>query len=686
MKTKILKLSLLAILGLTLLAGIANVNAVSIKLEKPFRPIIINATDIPKPDTYTRADPLEIQVTLEKGNKYHIFLVGDWIANSTEAEGELTDYDIEVFNSQNVLISGHTESAGLPEQVANDNDHQYFVPPKTDIYTFIIRNDPEDSHGEDSAVFMIIEHLEMNKEYELYLEGRPSPSQDYPDDYNWGYEFSTPAEDFQLHIEVPDPDPEKGIMGLDMYEARIYPMANPSAEMGYYISGVGVPYGDLLTGNVSGSYGGYDIGIRGFSFPNLRASCEYAGEDMDVTFGKPFHNETELVLDEKDVFYYMVMLAEYYQGEIKFFVKTDYREVNITFVEAPEIALTGRETRIMVDLESAADIDTLWLNYSTDGWITEKRAEFEPYNDQYVCWLPRFDLLDEVEYRVYAEDEIDNTGMNESSFIVMDSVDVHIETEKLKVYGGESMEIRGESLPFSVVKLNITRADTHFETLVSADELGDWEYKYTPPNQGIYTAQAFFEGDETHPAVSSREVTFTMEKQKPLISYVLSPSQPKKNLEFEVKGATTPSVAGATVKFLIVSERETFEELTTTRNDGKFSIMFTPEETGEWQILPQIIETEYVRASSAELKEFNVINMTPVEKVTVFLMRFTVMPLLVVPVGLVTTGLAYGEHKTGIVRGIIGKASKKAPGEEKEKPAKDEPATGATSYRRRSSR
>ena len=54
----------------------------------------------------------------------------------------------------------------------------------------------------------------MNKRYELYLEGRPSPSQDYPDNHNWAYEFSTPAENFQLHIEVPDPDPDKGIKGL----------------------------------------------------------------------------------------------------------------------------------------------------------------------------------------------------------------------------------------------------------------------------------------------------------------------------------------------------------------------------------------------------------------------------------------------------------------------------------------
>ena len=688
MKTRTLKISLLVILGVLLLSGHVSVNAETKVIEKPFKPILINQSDIPLPSRYIRADPLEIQVRLEEGRKYHIFLVGEWIANTTGAEEDLTDYDIEVFNSQNVFMSGHTESAGLAEQVANDNNHQYFVPPKSDIYTFVIHNDPEDSRGEDPAVFMIIEHLDMNKRYELYLEGRPSPSQDYPDNYNWAYEFSTPAENYQLHIEVPDPDPDKGIKGLDMYEARIFPMANPSAQVGHTIWGIGAPTGASLSGTVEGDYGGYDTTIKGFSFPNLRASCEYAGEDMDVTFGKPFHNETELVDDVEttDVFYYMVMLAEYYQGTISFFMKTDYRDINVTIAESPEVAITGRETRILVDLESPSGIDEVWLNYTTDDWKTEQKALFEPYNSQYVCWLPRFDLLDEVKYRVYAEDDIDNTGMNESSFIVMDPVDLLITTEKLKVYGGESMRVYGEGLPFSVVKLNVSKGDTFYETLLNVNADGEWSYSYTPPNEGIYTAQLFFDGDETHPPVESREVSFTMEKHKPLISYVLSPSQPKKDVTFKVNGATTPPVPGVTVSFIILSEATSFQEEAITRNDGKFTLEFTPEELGHWQILPQIVETSFVRASSAEIKEFQVISMTPVEKVTVFLMRFTVMPLLVVPIGLVTAGFSYVEIKTGVLRGLIGKVSKKPPKEDEEKPEKDEPAKGATSYRRRSSR
>ncbi len=92
-------------------------------------------------------------------------------------------------------------------------------------------------------------------------------------------------------------------------------------------------------------YGGYNISIPGWSFPELRASCEYNGEDMDVVFGKPLHNETEYVLDTRDVFYYMVMLAEFGQGEVSFYIKTDYRPVNITLAESPEVGATGEEIR-----------------------------------------------------------------------------------------------------------------------------------------------------------------------------------------------------------------------------------------------------------------------------------------------------------------------------------------------------
>jgi len=679
-KKTILLGSALAIL-LILANGTHMAHAERITLEKPFEPVIIENGAIPLNTRY-RDDPLEILCKLDEGKKYHIFLVGDWITNVT---GSATDYDIEVFDSQNNLISSHTESAGLPEQVANDKNHQYFVPFITDTYRIVIHNDPEDSKGEKAAVFMIIEHLEMNKRYELYLEGRPSPTQPYPDDYVWAYEFSTPKENFELHVEVPDPDPKKGKTGLDMYEIRLFPMANPSAEVGYYISGVGVPNGNLVTGEVEGQYGLYNTAISGDSFPEWRASCEYAGEDMDVVFGKPQHNVTELVLETREVFYYMAMLAEYYHGTISFYVKTDYREVNVTIIESPEIGITGEEHRVVAEIQGPSLITSAWLNYTTDNWRTEERIQLTEDYGIYDGWLPRFELHDSVQYRVYAEDEIDNSGVGESEFLVLDPVSLDIEADRLKVYGGEAIELDGEAVESSELTLRIQHGDSSENININVDNWGDWSYTLIPQYEGNYYAKVIFEGDDTHPAAESGEITFSMEKQMPEIAYVISPSSIKKNMEIEVSGELTPPLPGVQVKLICVTQTTSFEVETTTLNDGSFRFSVVPEESGSWQVLPQVAESNFVVGSQGDIQVFEVIELTTREKVTNAVLQFTVMPLILAPVGLVVAGMGIGEMKTGFIRGLISKGSKKAELDEPDDDKKGAPK-GATSYRRRSSR
>ena len=77
---------------------------------------------------------------------------------------------------------------------------------------------------------------------------------------------------------------------------------------------------------------------------------------------------------------------------------------------------------------------------------------------------------------------------------------------------------------------------------------------------------------------------------------------------------------------------------------------------------------------------------------TIALLRFTVMPLVLAPVGIVAAGLGYGEMKTGFIRDLISKARKKEEHteaetvEEKIRDKNPETNGGATSYRRRSDR
>ena len=59
--------------------GTLMAHAERITIEKPFKPVLIEAGTIPRPSKDQRADPLEIMCRLEADKKYHIFLVGDWV-------------------------------------------------------------------------------------------------------------------------------------------------------------------------------------------------------------------------------------------------------------------------------------------------------------------------------------------------------------------------------------------------------------------------------------------------------------------------------------------------------------------------------------------------------------------------------------------------------------------------------
>jgi len=306
----------------------------------------------------------------------------------------------------------------------------------------------------------------------------------------------------------------------------------------------------------------------------------------------------------------------------------------------------------------------------------------------FECWLPRFELLDNVQYRIYAEDEIDNSGMTESEFLVLDPVHLHIETNLLKVYGGESIEISGEALEFSKLTLKIEHVDNNDNIDINVDSEGLWSYNYKPMKEGYYSAKVSFEGDDTHPEAESREITFSMEKQKPLISYVINPTPAKKTRDLEVSGKLTPPLLGVTIKMICATQTSSFELETTTLNDGSFNFIMVPEELGVWQVLLQIPESNFVKIAEGDLKVFDVIELTTLEKVTIALLRFTVMPLVLAPVGIAVAGLGYGEMKTGFIRGLISKATKKGESTEAEtvEDKKPEANGGVTSYRRRSDR
>lgn len=650
---------------------------------KPYEPQEIAEGDIPyRP--YGNSVPKEYRCYLEAGHKYHIFLVGDWITNNTE---RATDYDIEVRNPSNVVVSINTESAGLPEQVANDEKHQYFVPAQTGDYRFIIYNDPKDSaeNAQDAAVFMIIEHIEMNTRYSKELEGKPSVGAEYPSGNKIGYEFNTTESEFLLYIEVPDPVPAEGITGLDMYEARVFPMANPSIEKGYSIQDIGVPYGKYLFSQpTNDTYGQYNTSIPGFSFPEMRISCESAGVDMRKKIQMDLTNST----GGQNVFYYMVLLAEYFEGEVEFYLKTDYRAVNLTLIDAPEVGYTNETTLIKVESESATDVESMWIEYTTDGWKTSDQIDLIDKTDYWLVALPSFDLHDFVEYKIHAEDEIDNKGIFEGSFIVMNKVEIDFGISGSIIQGGQTVKITGASTRPSInLKLNIEHGGSTSSINVQTDGDGVFTYDYKPTKIGEYDITLTYAGDEDYHSTVSREKSFRVDKRKLELVSTIENDEVKVERTMTVTGSVTPAVSGLEVEFIFVSPETSFVETTTTDREGRFSISITPEVLGYWDMLPQLKVSELFDTSQGSIVSFEVLKLTPVDIITHQAMKFTEPPLMYVLIGVGVILTVVVLQKTGLLDRIKGMSDEDDYDDEEEGEDIPEQANGgATAYKRRSAR
>lgn len=643
---------------------------------EPFEPQEIKEGDIPyRP--YGNSVPKEYRCYLQAGHKYHIFLVGDWITNNTQ---DATDYDIEVRNPNNVVVSINTEAAGLPEQVANDEKHQYFVPAQTGDYRFIIYNDPKDSAPgkEDAAVFMIIEHLEVNTRYSKELYGKPHVGAEYPSGYKIAYEFNTTSPEFLLNIDVPDPEPAKGITGLDMYEARVFPMANPEADIGYNIQNVGVPNGDLLIGEVENNlYGGFNTDIPGFSFQDMRISCESAGVDMRKVIQMQETNSTE---QGQNIFYYLVLLAEYFEGEIEFYIKTDYSPVNLTLLDPPEVGYTNETTLIKVESESVSAIDSMWIEYTTDNWKNTKSITLIDKEDYWLAVLPSFNLHDDVEYRIHAIDEIDNRGLIEGSFTVMNKVEIDFGLSGKVIQGGQTVKITGAATRPSInLKLNLEHGGNTESINVQTDGDGIFTYDYKPKRIGEYDVTLTYAGDEDYHSAISREKSFRVDKRKLELDCEINTNTVKIHRPMAITGKIIPSVQGLEVEFIFVSPETSFTETVTSNRNGEFTTTITPEILGTWDMLPQLKVSELYAVSQGSMQSFTVEKLSPVDIAKYQALKFTEPPLLYVAIGLGVIVIVAVLQKTG----LIDKIRNRKPSEEEDE---QEEAGTVTSYKRRSER
>ena len=621
---------------------------------KPVDPVFINDGS----DTIEFGPPQEwdswvLEYDLTRDRKYHIFLVGDFVINDTDP---VTDYDIYTYlpNARvpEERYTTHTESAGLPEQVANDAAHQYFVPPQSGKYTFEIKYDVRDSEDDSeplSAIFMLIEHIDVNDWYSQELEGR-----DWQDcevlDTAWAFEFNTASPKIRVMVDVPN--------SVDMYEARLYAMASPESGLGYDLYGIGAPFGNYFTA-FSGEYGGYNTSSRGDRNINAMDSGEFKGDPLDFTYDTPSGDSGH------NIVYYLVLIAEHGKGTVDFIIQTDFSPPQLTLVDPPELVIEDDDTEILVTIEDEADIEEVWIEYTTDGenWNEE---DLSSGVDGYEVTLENYWAGDFVEYIVYARDEFDNVGSTGSGFQVKNAATISCSIADMTLLGDQNAIITGvTTLESAPLHATFTNGDSveKFEIVTGKD--GAFSLTFTPPVLGDWSFEVSFDGDNlTLPAVSN-DLTFLASSQWTQVTGFLSDTIVKKGQPLTVSGSVDPKVPGMQVEVTLVSATASVSEKASVASDGTYSFTFSPPETGIWNALSRFGDGFTYENSQSGILEFEVLPLTIFDKITVMYMTMIRPPFIygvVGMVGLCLSSVAYVKRETIISRLPVklGKSIKKS--------------------------
>jgi hypothetical protein len=438
--------------------------------EKPMFPVFFNTSQLQIGQNWSIVCPLRMN------NSYHIYCYGQWVNNGSEPK---TDYDIYVYNPLGEMEGYHTESAGLPEHLGNTVDEPFFVPRYSGNYTFVISNDPRESHGAEQATFMIIEDVECNVWHEHYVEGKDNDSVPVLNT-SWAYEFVTESKHIEVWVKVPET--------LDMYEARIYLMADSKSRERTALIGVPLAWEPGLYAERDNRYGGYNLEskeYRGVAF----ASCEFPGQDMFFNYTSPNSGKS---------LYHLVFIGEVGSGTIEFLVKTEFENAFLKPLTVPEREHPDNDT-VVAYVSDSTDLEGATLQYSTNGWINSTIIKMEILDNK-ICnaTIPRQPAGTIVSYRVQANDTLKNVLVAEKSYPVKNEVVLNLTLTREIATLGENITVLGNVTPVAraipiTVLFSSTNGTKQIVCYTKAD--GSFTASFKPETLGGWEVQARFDGD-----------------------------------------------------------------------------------------------------------------------------------------------------------------------------------------------
>jgi len=552
-------------------------------VSKPVYPVKINASQIALGNNWTYV------YSLSESLSYHVYFYGDWI-------GSATDYDVYVYNPKGELEAVHTEAAGLLEHLGTTVTDPFFTPKYSGNYSFLIVNDPRESRGEEAATLMLIEHIECNRWYQRYLQGKVNYVNAYKT--SWAYEFVAASERVEVWIDVPET--------LDMYEARLYIMANPSRGMGSLLNGVPLAWepGLYNVRDRSGIYGGYNLDNEGFKHPGATASCEYLGQDMLINYTSPFKGDMLL--------YHLVLIGENGEGDIRFMVKTDFEAPSISIQDHPKTVSSENETTITAYVsDEGSGLKSVLLNYTRDNWETWTSVVMSPsQNHSYTSTIPAQPAGSTVKYKITASDAAGNTAEAEGEYRVKDTAEITFSLSKPVVYPNEKITVTGQvSQGGATVTLNYTCGDESVLRLVTADYTGSFVDEYAPSKVGDWTVSVSWEGDEKHFGTFSGYKSFTVQKIPTSVECSVSKETIDIGGEITVTGRIEPVLENVMVELeFMMPNGSIINRFTYTRVDGTFKTDFTPSLAGTWIVHAKLAGDDFYLPAVSESNSFTVNN------------------------------------------------------------------------------
>jgi len=439
-------------------------------VEKPMFPVYFNQSAISVGSNWTIVSPLTANHT------YHVYAFGEWVDQESNPS---TDYDIYVYNPLGELEGYHTEAAGLPEHLGETVDEPFYTPTYSGNYSFVLRNDPRESNASEQATFMIIENAQTNRWQEAYIKGKENDLPVF--NTSWAFEFAAESQRIEVHVKVPDT--------LDMYEARLYLMANPQAGKGETLSGVPLAWEPGLYGEIDRIYGGYNLEskeYRGVAY----ASCENYGQDMLINYTSQVKGKS---------LYHLVFIGEKGEGKMDFLVKTEFGQADLSLLNPP-LRIYPEDATTLTFVSKTTDLKNAALNYSVTKWQNFTVSEMQ-LTDNRTCTatLPGQPTGTLVSYEARAQDVLENTLLYRGNYSVKYASQLNHTLKSSEIVIGENATVTGQITPSQenlTITIVFTSANGTFKQTVYTTSEGTFTSSFKPATEGSWLVQAVFSGND----------------------------------------------------------------------------------------------------------------------------------------------------------------------------------------------